>query len=71
MTTLWTFEKKEKLDPFVSVLESIGIPYQLLSKSMTEDPKNGLIVAVEDGYFEDARRALVLYRRKNTNRNRK
>lgn len=71
MAKLWTFEKKEKLNPFAAVLRNAGIPFQLLSANMKEDEVNGLTVSVEEDYFEDARRLLINYRRKNTNRNRK
>jgi hypothetical protein len=71
LTKLWTFENKAKLDSFIPVLESNDIPYRVLSRGLKDDTENGLVVSVDEGDYEEARKLLIHYRRKNTNRNRK
>jgi len=70
MRDLWTFETKEKLDAFVAVLRNHEIPYQLLSKGKRIVSDNGLIVSVDEGDYEKARKFLKIFRRNSTNRNR-
>ncbi len=68
---LWTFETKEKLEAFIPVLENHEIPYQQLAKGKQLASQEGVILSVEEADYVEAKRLLVLYRRKNTNRNRK
>jgi hypothetical protein len=71
MRDLWTFEDKGKLDAFVAVLGNNEIPYQLLTESKRVVSDTGMIVAVEETDYGNARKLLKIFRRNSTNRNRK
>ena len=71
MKILWTFESKAKLDAFVPILENKEIPYEQLAKGKQIASESGVILSVEDSDYVEAKRLLMYFRRKNTNRNRK
>jgi hypothetical protein len=68
---LWTFESKEKLDAFLPILQNNDIQYQQLAKGKQIASDSGVILSVEEDDYIEAKKLLMFYRRKNTNRNRK
>jgi hypothetical protein len=68
LVKLWTFENKAKLDLFASVLQNHDIAFEVLTKGMQENSDSGVVVSVDDSDYEEAKKLLVKYRRKNTNR---
>jgi hypothetical protein len=50
---------------FAKVLVSNEVPFEIQSKEKLENPE-GLTIAVEEGYYEDARRLLMKYRKRKT-----
>jgi hypothetical protein len=68
---LWTFESKEKLDAFLPILQNNDIQYQQLAKGKQIASDSGVILSVEEDDYIEAKKLLMYYRRKNTNRNRK
>jgi len=65
---LWTFENQEKLNPFMNVLISNDIPFELLTRDGEVDAENGLIVSVEAHEFKKAKKELLRYRKRISNR---
>ena len=71
MPILWTFENPDKLKPFTVVLSDNNIPFEILSKSGKVDPEVGLIVSVDDYDFKKAKKVLLNYRKRISNRHNK
>lgn len=71
MTKLWTFESQEKMKPFLELLKETDIPYELLASGGQKKSDMGLIVAVEEKDMEEARRLLLLNKKRRTYRSNK
>ena len=71
MPILWTFENPEKLKPFTVVLDDNNIPFEIQSKSGKVDAENGLIIFVEEYEFKKAKKVLLSYRKRISNRHNK
>jgi len=71
MPILWTFENPDKLKPFTEVLTDNGIPFDILSKSGKIDPEVGLIISVDDYDYKKAKKVLLNYRKRISNRHNK
>ena len=71
MPILWTFENPEKLKPFTVVLDDNNIPFEIQSKSGKVDPENGLIISVDEYEFKKAKKILLSYRKRISNRHNK
>jgi hypothetical protein len=71
MPILWTFENPDKLKPFTVVLTDNNIPFEILSKSGKVDPEVGLIISVDDYDFKKAKKVLLNYRKRISNRHNK
>ncbi|OJF77359.1 MAG: hypothetical protein BKP49_02530 [Treponema sp. CETP13] len=68
MPNLWTFENAEKLKPFMDILIGNDIPYEILTKKGEVNKESGLIVFVEDHYYKRAKKELLRYRKRISNR---
>ncbi len=68
MQILWTFEDQDKLKPFTEVLKENDIPFELLSKGKQATSEDGLILSVNDGDFRKAKRLLLSFRKRISNR---
>jgi len=66
---LWTFENAEKLKPFITVLIDNDISFETLTKDGKVDSENGLIVSVDEYDFKRAKKELLRFRKRITNRN--
>lgn len=71
MPILWTFENPDKLKPFTVVLDDNNIQFEILSKSGKVDTENGLIVSVDEYEFKKAKKILLSYRKRISNRHNK
>jgi hypothetical protein len=65
LITLWTFESRAKFDQFAKVLKNHDIPFEIQSKLKLPNP-NGVAIAVEEDYYDDAKRVLIKYRKRRT-----
>jgi hypothetical protein len=65
---LWTFEDKNKLNPFLEVLRDTNISYELLLKGKQIVSDEGLILAVDESDYKKAKKLLLGYRKKISNR---
>jgi hypothetical protein len=68
---LWTFENPEKLKPFMAVLGDNSIDFEILAKSGKVDIENGLIVSVDEYDYKKAKKVLLDYRKRISNRHNK
>jgi hypothetical protein len=68
---LWTFENPEKLKPFMNVLIGNNIPFEILTKDGEVDNENGLIISVEEHEYKKAKKELLRYRKRISNRHNK
>jgi hypothetical protein len=71
MKILWTFDNKEKLEPFVNILKEKDISYEIKTKNNEIDFENGLIVYVEENDYKNAKKLLMNHRKRITNRHNK
>ena len=71
MPILWTFENPEKLKPFTVVLTDNNIPFEILSKSGKVDTEKGLIISVDEYEYKKAKKVLLSYRKRISNRHNK
>ena len=71
MQKLWTFENSDKLKPFMNVLIANDIPFETLTKDGEVDTENGLIVSVDEHVYKRAKKELLRFRKRITNRNTK
>jgi len=71
MAILWTFENKEKLKPFVKILEENDISFELQTKDNKNNPELGLLVSVRDEDFKKAKKLLLNHRKGISNRHNK
>ncbi len=71
MAILWTFENKDKLKPFIKILEENDIDFDLLTKDKAVNPDLGLIVSVGDEDFKKAKKLLLNHRKGISNRHNK
>ena len=71
MPILWTFENPEKLKPFTTVLNDNNITFEILSKNGKVDIEKGLIISVEEFEFKKAKKILLSYRKRISNRHSK
>lgn len=71
MPILWTFENPEKLKPFTVVLNDNNITFEILSKNGKVDIEKGLIISVEEFEFKKAKKILLSYRKRISNRHSK
>lgn len=71
MPILWTFENREKLASFREVLANNDITHEVVSKNGKVDEEYGLIVTVGDYEFKRAKKLLLRYRKRVSNRNNK
>jgi hypothetical protein len=65
---LWTFEDKDKLNPFLEVLRDTNISYELLLKGKQIVSDEGLILAVDESDYKRAKKILLGYRKRISNR---
>ncbi len=68
MQILWTFEDKDKLNPFLEVLRDTNISYELLLKGKQIVSDEGLILAVDESDYKRAKKILLGYRKRISNR---
>jgi hypothetical protein len=65
---VWTFEDKNKLNPFLEVLRDNNISYELLLKGKQIVSDEGLILAVDESDYKKAKKILLDYRKRISNR---
>jgi hypothetical protein len=68
LNIVWTFENKDKLKPFLDILNDNAILCYLLDKSKKIDSVDGLIVAVDDKDYKKAKKLLLGHRKRIGNR---
>jgi hypothetical protein len=70
-TKLWTFETRERLDRFAVTLDNHGLGYEIQTKgSEPATGADGLVIVVAQADYDEARRLLLLHRKRRTSADR-
>jgi hypothetical protein len=71
MTEVWTFETRELLERFSAILEGRGLAHEIRNKA-GEPAKgpDGLVIAVAESDYREARRLLLRHRKRRSSADR-
>lgn len=67
MKALWTFETREKLDKFLSIINEHNIPYEL---SSTGNKDTNIALSVDGNDYTQAKKLLLKHRKRRTSSDR-
>jgi hypothetical protein len=70
-TKLWTFESRDRLDRFAPILDKHGLGYEIQTKgSEPATGADGLVIVVAQADYDEARRLLLIHRKRRTSADR-